>query len=148
MKTVFDKATRDELASRINALGENKTAQWGKMNVYQMLKHCTLWDEWIQSNKTNKQAFVGMLFGRMALNSVLKDDSPLRRNTPTLRELIVKEPNGDIAAEKKKWTGLIEQYANYSTPSFVHSFFGKMTREQVGYMVYKHADHHLRQFGC
>jgi len=148
MKTVFDKTTRDELTGRINALNENKTAQWGKMNVYQMLKHCTLWEEWIQSNKKNKQVFVGKLFGRMVLNSVLKDEKPLRHNTPTLPELIIKEQNGDMEAGKRKWIALIEKYADYSTPVFVHPFFGKMTREQVGYMAYKHTDHHLRQFGC
>jgi hypothetical protein len=45
MNSVFDKATRDELISRINTLNENSTAQWGKMNIYQMLKHCILWEE-------------------------------------------------------------------------------------------------------
>ena len=148
MKTVFDKTTRDELTSRIGSLNENKAAQWGKMNVYQMLKHCTLWDEWIQSDKKNKQVFAGVLFGRMALNNVLKDEKPLRRNSPTLPELIIKERSGDIEAGKKNWIVLIEKYAHYSTPVFVHTFFGKMTKKQVGYMAYKHTDHHLRQFGC
>ena len=148
MKTVFDQATREELISRINTLDEQKTAQWGKMNVYQMLKHCTLWDEWMQSGRPNKQAFIGKLFGKMALKSVLKDDSPLRHSTPTLPEFIVKESSGDIVAEKKKWVALIGQYAGYSAPTFMHTFFGKMTREQVGLMAYKHADHHLRQFNC
>ena len=146
MKSVFDTVTRDELTSRINALNENNTAQWGKMNVYQALKHCTLWDEWVQSNKSNRQAFVGRLFGRMALKKILKDESPLARNTPTLPELKIKETTGDIAAGKKKWIALIKEYAHFSNHGFVHSFFGKMTKEQVGQMAYKHADHHLRQF--
>ena len=148
MKTVFDNTTRDELISRINTLDEQKTAQWGKMNMYQMLKHCTRWDEWMQSGRPNKQAFIGKLFGKMALKSVLKDDSPLRHSTPTLPEFIVKESSGDIVAEKKKWVALIGQYAGYSAPTFMHTFFGKMTREQVGLMAYKHADHHVRQFNC
>ncbi len=148
MKTVFDNTTRDELIGRINKLDEHKSAQWGKMNVYQMLKHCTLWDEWMQSGGPNKQAFIGKLFGKMALKSVVKDDSPLRRSTPTLPAFIVKESSGDIAAEKAKWVALIGQYTDYSAPTFMHTFFGKMTREQVGIMAYKHADHHLRQFNC
>ena len=145
MKTIFDKTTRDALIARINTLTENSTAQWGKMNVYQMLKHCTLWEEWIASNKKHKQQFIGRLFGKMALKNVLKDDAPLRRNTPTLSELRIKD-NGDVESEKKKWIALIEQNANFSNPDFVHSFFGKMTKEQVGQMAYKHTDHHLRQF--
>ena len=145
MKTVFDKATREELISRINTLNENSVAQWGKMNIYQTVKHCRLWEEWIQSNRKNKRAFVGLLFGRIALKSVMKDESPLMRNSPTIPELIIKEQSGDIASEKKKWITLIEQYPHYPDAGFVHSFFGKMTKEQVGYMAYKHTDHHLRQ---
>lgn len=45
MKSIFDKTTRDELATRINSLSENSAAQWGKMNVSQMMQHCTKWDE-------------------------------------------------------------------------------------------------------
>jgi len=146
MKTVFDKTTRDELIGRIDTLNENSKNKWGKMNVYQVLKHCTLWDEWMQSNKSNKQAFIGRLFGKMALKKILKDESPLARNTPTLRELIVKEINGDVASEKTKWIALINEYAHFSNPNFVHTFFGKITKEQAGQLVYKHADHHLRQF--
>jgi len=145
MKTIFDKTTRDELIARINTLNDNSTAQWGKMNISQMLKHCTLWEEWIASNKKHKQQFIGRLFGKMALKNVLKDDAPLRRNTPTLPELRIKD-NGDVESEKKKWIALIEQNAHFSNPDFVHSFFGKMTKEQVGQMAYKHTDHHLRQF--
>jgi len=146
MKTVFDKTTRDELINRIHSLNENGATQWGKMNIYQMLKHCTLWDEWVQSGKNNRQVFVGRLFGKMALKKVLKDEGPLARNTPTLPELKIKETTGDIASEKKKWITLINGYAHFSNHSFFHTFFGKMTKEQVGQLAYKHTDHHLRQF--
>ena len=87
MKTVFDKTTRDELINRIGTLGENSTAQWGKMNVYQMIKHCALWEEMAMGKVRYKRAFVGRLFGRIALKKVLKDDAPLTRSTPTLPEL-------------------------------------------------------------
>ncbi len=66
MKTVFDKTTRNELINRIKTLDENSTAQWGKMNIYQVLKHCTLWQEWVLGKKTYKRAFIGRLFGKMA----------------------------------------------------------------------------------
>jgi len=147
MKTVLDKTTRQELVNRINMLNENSAAQWGKMNAYQMLKHCTIWDEWVKK-QTNKQVFIGRLFGRMALKKVLKDDAPLSHNTPTLPEFRIKETTGDINAEKANWIALIDAYSHYSNPNFVHAFFGKMTEEQVGQLAYKHADHHLRQFGC
>lgn len=32
-------------------------------------------------------------------------------------------------------------------PAYLHDFFGKMTREQIGIFAFKLMDHHLRQFG-
>jgi hypothetical protein len=54
MKTVFDKTTRDELISRINALNENDKAGWGRMNLYQALKHCTLYGTGLPGKKYTK----------------------------------------------------------------------------------------------
>jgi len=145
MKSILDKTTRDELIYRIKTLDENSTAQWGKMNIYQMLRHCTLWEEMISGKRKYKRVFMGRLFGKIALNSILKDEDPLRRNTPTVPELRVKG-NGNVLSERAKWISLIEEYIHFSNPEFVHVFFGKMTREQIGYLSYKHTDHHLRQF--
>ena len=146
MKTVFDETTRDELITRINTLNENSTAQWGKMNIYQMLKHCTLYEEMVLGKNKYKRAFLGRLFGKMALKELIGDESPVRRNLPTLPELKITENNGDIVSERKKWIALIEEYAHFSNTDFIHSFLGKMTKEQIGYLDYKHTDHHLRQF--
>jgi hypothetical protein len=146
MKTIYDKTTRDELIYRINTLDENSTAQWGKMNIYQMLKHCTLYEEMMLGKQKYERAFLGRLFGRMALPDFVKDETPIKRNVPTLTELKVKENSGNITCERKRWTTLLEEYAHLSNHEIVHSFFGKLTKEQIGYLVYKHTDHHLRQF--
>ncbi|WPV00376.1 DUF1569 domain-containing protein [Mucilaginibacter sp. cycad4] len=146
MKTIFDKETRDGLISRINLLDENSKPQWGKMNVYQMLKHCTLSEEMYLGIKTYKRTFIGRLFGKVALNGMLRDDSPLGKNAPTVPHCKVTEQNGDVAAQKKQWIELVEEYGKTSKTDFEHSFFGKMTRKQMGQLAYKHVDHHLRQF--
>ena len=145
MKTIFDQTTKNELIGRINMLSEESRAQWGRMNIYQMVKHCRLWDEMILGRKRYKQVFIGRLFGKIALKTVLKDESPLRRNTPTLPELRITE-NGNVSVERAKWIALIEEYSHFSNFDFVHPFFGRMTKDQIGYLVYKHTDHHLRQF--
>ena len=146
MKSIFDETTKDELIKRINTLNEDSMAQWGKMNVYQMVKHCRLWEEWISSNQNYKQALIGRLFGKIALKNILKDEKLLRRNTPTLREFRIKEKDGDVQSEKTKWIALINDYAHFLKQDFIHPFSGKMTKEQIGYLAYKHSDHHLRQF--
>jgi len=145
MKTVYDKATRDELIHRINTLHANSPAQWGKMKVYQMVKHCRLWEEMMLGKTKYDRAFIGRLFGKMALKKVLKNEAPLGRNSPTIPALIIKE-DGDVSIEKSKWIALIEEHAQAWVPDLIHPFFGKLTREQIGQLVYKHGDHHLRQF--
>lgn len=150
MKSIFDEINRAALITRIKTINENSRSQWGKMNVYQMLKHCTIWEEWIQgkNKRTYKQELLGFIFGKLALKSMIKDEKPFKRNVPTSASFKVKELNGDIESEKKKWISLIEGYENYSNPGFIHDFFGKMTKEQIGILAYKHSDHHLRQFNA
>ena len=144
MKSVFDRPTRDELKSRINSLTENSTPQWGKMTVSQMLKHCSQWDEMALGKTKYKQAFIGKIFGKMALKNMMKDE-PVKKNMPTVPSFKITE-DVDFAAEKKKWIALLDEYENYPIDSFIHPFFGTMYKEDTGYMVYKHADHHLKQF--
>lgn len=145
MKTIFDDATREELIGRITTLNQESSAQWGKMNVYQMIKHCSLWEQMILNNIPYPRVFAGRIFGRMVIKAVLKDDAPLRRNSPTIAPLKV-TGDGDMTAEKNNWISLIQSYPEKAPSTFIHPFFGKMTREQVGQLVYKHIDHHLRQF--
>ncbi len=149
MKTVFENSTREKLIKRIKLLDINHTAQWGKMNAYQMLKHNTYWNGWIlgSENQSYKQAFMGKIFGKFALRRMIKDEKPFDKNIPASDQFKVKELEGDVEFEKSKWITLLKEYENYSNPDFIHDFFGKMTKEQIGVLVYKHTDHHLRQFG-
>ena len=150
METIFDKTTRSKLISRINSLTGDSKAQWGKMNVHQMTKHCIFWDDWVQG-KTGlayKQEFIGLIFGRIALKGLMKDDRPLKRNMPAGKKFIIKDKDGDIEQQKKNWIERIAAYEHFSNPGFIHDFFGKMTVDQIGMLAYKHADHHLRQFNA
>jgi hypothetical protein len=146
MKTIFDTATRNELIGRIKTLDEHSTAQWGNMNVYQMLKHCVIAEEMYLGKTPYKRMFLGRILGKWALNKMLKDDSPMERNAPTSSHFKVTETAGDVLAERAKWIDLLEEYEHYHAPELQHWFFGKMTKEQVGQLVFKHTDHHLRQF--
>jgi len=146
MKTIFDTNTVADLISRIHALNAGSQAQWGKMDVYQMLKHCTLSEAMFQGRKSYKRLFIGRLFGGMALKSILKNVDPMKQNQPTHPEMKI-SGTGDLIAEKVKWIELLQAYTTFSNDGFVHPFFGKMTKDQLGKYVYKHTDHHLRQFG-
>jgi len=145
MKTVFDKETRDELAARINSVDETKAPQWGKMNSYQMLKHCCLTEELYLGKKKYDRVFLGRIFGKTGLKRILKEGSPFPKNARTSQNFVV-TGNGNAEEEKKKLIALINEYETFSEPFVMHWFFGKMTKEQVGAFSYKHLDHHLQQF--
>lgn len=146
METIFDKNTVTELLTRINSIQHNSKAQWGKMDAYQMLKHCTMSEEMFQGKKQYKRLFIGRIFGGMALNGILKNEKPMKPNQPTHPEMKI-SGTGNFENEKVKWIELLHAYSRFSNPNFIHPFFGKMTQEQIGNYVYKHTDHHLRQFG-
>jgi hypothetical protein len=149
MKTIFDKNIREELINRIEKVDKHKQPQWGKMTIDQMLLHNTYWNEWILGNSdfTYKQTFLGKLFGKFVLKRLTRDEKPFDKNIPTSEQFKPKALNIDLELETKKWIYLINEYEHFNNPKFIHDFFGKMTKEQIGILAYKHTDHHLRQFG-
>ena len=104
-----------------------------------------MFDEMVLGRQTYKRVFIGLVIGKIALKNLLKNEKPLGKSLPTFLDTSATESEG-IAAAKRKWIGLVEEYADFSNTNFVHPFFGKMTKDQIGYFVYKHTDHHLRQF--
>lgn len=147
MKSIFDKTTRDELIDRIHSLREDSTAQWGKMDINQMLRHCIMWDEVTLGRRRVKRSLMSRFFGKMILKGIVKDDSPLKHNLPAIDELKVKEAiSNDITTEKEKWISLINEYPRLGDHNWELPFFGKVEKEHAGCVAYKHSDHHLRQF--
>jgi hypothetical protein len=100
----------------------------------------------IKNTCSKRSLFLGKIFGKMALKRMVLSDKPFDQGVPTSGQFKIKETSGDIAEKKKEWIQLIESYEHYSNPVFIHDFFGKMTPEEIGFMAYKHTDHHLRQF--
>ncbi len=148
MKSIFNQADRNEIINRIYSLTADSQAQWGKMNVQQMARHCVLCEELYNGTVHVKRSLLGRIFGKTALKQMLKDDTPLKQNSPTSKQFVVTGATADLQIEQRKWADLVREYEHYSNDSFVHWFFGEMSREQLGQFIYKHNDHHLRQFGA
>lgn len=150
MKTIFDPNIKLQLIKRIEKINADSKAQWGKMNVYQMIKHLNIWNQWvlgIDNNIPYKQDFLGKIIGKMVLKANTKNDKPMGKGAPAGSNFTIKEKSGDFEKQKQNLFDLTEHYGRYCNPDFIHGFFGKMTKEQIGIFAYKHYDHHLRQFG-
>ena len=149
MKSIFNPENRRDIIGRVNALSPDSRRLWGKMTVTQMVRHCITCEEYYFGNVHVKRSLLGRLIGPLAIKGLLKDDSTtLSKNAPTAASFKATEDAADLEPEKQKWTALLEKYGSYSDEYFHHWFFGKMSKEQLGQFVYKHCDHHLRQFNC
>jgi hypothetical protein len=147
MKSIFDTATRAEILNRIDSLDGGIKPAWGQMTVTMMVKHCVLCEEYYHGHFLVDRSFLGRLIGKMAIRKLLKDDqSMMQKNAPTLSQFKVVNNIENLELEKEKWKSLIEQYSSFDKEYFTHWFFGKMSKEQLGQFIYKHCDHHLRQF--
>lgn len=149
MKNLFEAASVKEVKERVALLRPDSPRLWGKMSAPQAVAHCASGMELALGDRTPPRMFVGRLIGWAVKPLVLKEGEPMRRNSPTMPELVVQDER-DLAAERERLLGLIERFAAAGPAGCTkhpHSFFGSMTPDEWAILTYKHLDHHLRQFG-
>ena len=107
MKNLFEAGRVEEVKRRIALLGPGSARQWGKMNPAQALEHCSRGIEMALGDKTPPRVFVGRVLGWIVKPLALGNDEPMRRNSPTVKELVVRDER-DLGAERERLCGLIE----------------------------------------
>jgi hypothetical protein len=115
-----------------------------------MLAHCSAGLEMAAGEIRPPRALVGRIIGRAVKRAALRDDEPMRRNSPTARELIIGSC-ADFETEMNRLNGLIDRFLRAGPAGCTthpHAFFGRLTRDEWAILMYKHLDHHLRQFGA
>jgi Protein of unknown function (DUF1569) len=149
MKNLFEAARVEEVKERMAQLRPDSERLWGKMNAPQALAHCSVAVEWAVGDRIPPRMFLGRIMGRIVKPMVLGNDEPMRRNSPTAKDLVVQDER-DLGTERERLRGLIDRFAACGPKGCTthpHSFFGKLTPEEWATLMYKHLDHHLRQFG-
>lgn len=149
MKNLFDLARAEEVKQRIARLRPDSQRQWGKMNAAQAVEHCSRGLELALGDRRPPRILLGRIMGRIIKPKVFRNDEPLRRNTPTVKGLLIPDER-DLAKERVRLCGLIDRFVASGPKSCTthpHSFFGPLTPEEWAILMYKHLDHHLRQFG-
>ena len=148
MNSLFNPADRDALARRFADLEAGAQRHWGKMDPAQMLKHCSLALGDPLGDRLVKQFFLGKVITPFIRSQVF-GDKPFRRNSPTDPIYVVADFQ-DFETERTRLATLIDrvvQRGAAKTEGRVHPFFGRLSGDQWGRLIYKHFDHHLRQFG-
>jgi hypothetical protein len=92
--------------------------------------------------------FIGRILSPF-IKSILTNEKPFQKNTPTDRTFVYTDQR-NFDQEKVKLQNIIKEFAEGGKDKCTthpHSFFGKLTPNEWGVGMYKHLDHHLRQFG-
>ena len=148
MKSLFDETTSKEMIMRIKNLKPDTKAVWGKMNVSQMLTHAQKPFMVAFDELQLKRGIIGFLFGGIARKK-LTSSKPFGKNLPTDKNFVVKD-NPNFEMEKAKLIGYVEKFTKTGPDGITklpHPFFGVMSPREWDTLMYKHLDHHLRQFG-
>jgi hypothetical protein len=150
MKNLFDAAVANQVKTRLGKLEPQSERLWGRMTAAQMLAHCSVSMQWaVGELAPEKGALPARVIGRLIKPLVFRNDDPMRKNSPTAKSLIVADDR-DLATERERLSRLIDKFAAGGAAECTrnpHSFFGKMTPEEWAILMYKHLDHHFRQFG-
>ena len=149
MKNLFEAERVEEVKERIARLRPDSARQWGKMNAAQALEHCSRGIELGMGDRFPPRMLIGLIIGRIVKPMALGNDDPMRPNSPTVPGLVVQDER-DLGTGQQRLRELVDRFAaagREGCTTHPHSFFGRLTPDEWGTLMYKHLDHHLRQFG-
>jgi len=142
MRTLLISSNLEFILKRLNALNGSETRMWGTMTESQMLEHCRKQIEMAIGRIPTKplyprpiQWLTKITFGYYI---------PWPKNLITAPEMVATREN-EFKIELDKLLVVISDFME-TEELFPHPIFGNLTKEDWGLIIYKHLDHHLRQF--
>lgn len=148
MQNLFQESAVEEIKARINKLNPVSQRLWGKMEAAQMMAHCSASLEVAAGQTFPPRIFIGRIITPF-LKSIFSNEKPFAKNTPTDKSFIVIDER-NFEKEKARLIDIITVFSTggeAKCTTHPHSFFGKLTPHEWSTGMYKHLDHHLRQFG-
>lgn len=142
---------KHEYTKKLADLDINAERRWGKMNVLQMIEHMTEYVR-IGSGK-NIHKLVTPEEHLPRYQEFLASDKPFWENTPNA--LLSDTPpqpkhstkEAAIAELQSELDDFFRAFENESGKKVLTPFFGELDYELSVQLQYKHAVHHLKQFG-
>ena len=148
MRTILNESDRAEIDARMRSLSASSIARWGSMSVVGMLQHLRLSTRMAVGElavpSANKR-----VFQKFPLKHLILYVLPFPKGAPTAPEL---KPVDAVSFEEER-AAVLELMERIGTgprdgAGPAHPLFGPMTWREWGVATYKHADHHLKQFGA
>lgn len=84
MKNLFEPSVATEFKERALRLTPDSERLWGKMNAAQVMAHCAGGLELAPRQMRPPRKLIGRIIGPIVKPLVLRDDEPMRWNSPTI----------------------------------------------------------------
>ena len=146
MKSMFQDSTQREMADRLARLPPDRQAQWGRMTAPRMVAHVAQSFRSAVGELPVKSKKLPLRYS--PLKEIIIYWLPFPKNAPTAPELLAREP-GDWASDVAALQALMQRFGKMDPKSAFpeHAAFGRLSGAQWGILMYRHTDHHFRQFG-
>jgi len=148
MKNLFENETTDEVLRRIDQLQPSTQRKWGKMDVAQMLAHCANTMDMASGRLNPPRIFIGRIVGPI-VKPIFTNEKPFSKNNPTDKMLRIADQRNFTREQERLTQGVREFHEGGDAKCTRHPnpFFGAISTQDWARGMYKHLDHHLRQFG-
>ena len=147
MRSIFEPAVYESLDRRLRSLSPSSQRHWGRMSPSQVVCHmgdqmrCALGELYAAPRRNPLRNAV--------LRLVVVHLLPWPKGKlPTSPEMLRTRPldwNSDLASTAELLRRAAERGPD--APWGVHPVFGAISGREWGRLIFKHTDHHLRQFG-
>jgi hypothetical protein len=145
MPSAHDHARRQELLDRLERLTPDRPARWGRFMASRMVLHLADALRMANGELAVRPKRLPMKF---ILRPLMLHVLPFPKGAPTAPELLARTPESwerDVGALRALLAAVEAPAPGTRLPD--HPIFGRMSAHDWGTLIYKHADHHFRQFG-
>jgi hypothetical protein len=149
LPNVFDPPATAELLARMDRLVPDTPSRWGQMNVAQMLAHCCIPYEQAQGERDTGASGLLKFLARWLVKPKIAGEALYGKNLRSPRSMSITDVR-DFSTERERLRAYVTRAHGQGAAAFegrAHVFFGPMTAQEWSNLLWKHLDHHFRQFG-
>lgn len=148
MGSILNDADRGTIRQRTGSVTDASLPRWGRMDAKAMLAHLKL-SALMALGELPVACKSKRTFQVFPIKHLILHVVPFPKGAPTAPELLVPDA-APIDAIRSELVSLVERIGAGPREGDgpVHPLFGRLSFSEWGVATYKHADHHLRQFGA
>ena len=147
MKSIWQDEDRRAINERVGKLAWDRRAEWGKFTAPKMI--CHLAESLKMAMGDLKVAPRRVPIRYLPLKQFIVYLAPFPKGVPTAPELLARTPSewtNDVADVQALLARAGSSRTTDTWPE--HPAFGKLSKRAWGVLIYRHIDHHLKQFGA